>query len=44
MPACIEALAQGEAWIQFAAEVGFPVDYDGTATPAVHRATETAEE
>jgi hypothetical protein len=32
----IEALA--DAWGHLMSEVGFPLDYDGTATPDVHRA------
>lgn len=34
----IEALAS--AWACIAEEVAFPPDYEGTATPAVHRASE----
>jgi hypothetical protein len=40
--ASIEALAS--AWARIAEEVEFPADYEGTATPAAHRASETVQE
>lgn len=41
-PTDIETLAN--AWAQLAREVGFPIDYEGTATPAAHRASEAIQE
>ena len=38
----IEALAS--AWAQIVEEAEFPADYEGTATPAVHRASEAIQE
>ena len=38
----IEALAS--AWAQIAEEAEFPADYEGTATPAAHRASEAIQE
>ena len=38
----IETLAS--AWAQLAEEVGFPADYDGTATPEAHQASEAVQE
>lgn len=38
----IEALAS--AWAQIAKEVEFPADYEGTATPAAHQASEAIQE
>lgn len=38
----IEALAS--AWARIAKEAAFPPDYEGTATPAVHRASEAIQE
>ena len=41
-PTDIETLAG--AWAQLIGEVGFPTDYDGTATPEAHRASEAIQE
>ena len=41
-PTDIETLA--DAWAQLVGEVGFPTDYDGTATPEAHRAGEAIQE
>jgi hypothetical protein len=38
----IEALAS--AWAQITEEAEFPADYEGTATPAAHRASEAIQE
>ena len=38
----IEALAN--AWARIVEEAEFPADYEGTATPAVHRASEAIQE
>ena len=38
----IEALAS--AWARIAEEAEFPADYEGTATPETHRASETIQE
>lgn len=38
----IEALAS--AWAQIAEEAGFPADYEGTASPEAHRASEAIQE
>lgn len=38
----LDALAT--AWAQIMAEAGFPLDYEGTGTPDVHRATEAMQE
>ncbi len=38
----IEALAS--TWAQIAEEAEFPADYEGTATPAAHRASEAIQE
>jgi hypothetical protein len=38
----IEALAS--AWLRITEEAKFPQDYEGTATPEVHRATEDLQE
>ena len=38
----IEALAS--AWARIAEEAEFPADYEGTATPAAHRASEAIQE
>jgi len=38
----IEAL--GSAWARLAEEAGFPADYEGTASPEAHRASETIQE
>ena len=40
--ASIEALAN--AWAQSAEEVGLPANYEGTATPAAHQASEAIQE
>ncbi|HMW19019.1 MAG TPA: hypothetical protein PK981_13055 [Accumulibacter sp.] len=40
--ASIEALAN--AWAQIAEEVGLPANYEGTATPAAHQASEAIQE
>ncbi len=41
-PSSIETLAH--AWARIAKEAGFPADYEGTATPAAHRASEAIQE
>lgn len=41
-PTNIEKLSG--AWEQLAEEVGFPADYEGTATPEAHRASEAIQE
>lgn len=41
-PANIETLSG--AWAQLAGEVGLPADYEGTATPEAHRASEAIQE
>jgi hypothetical protein len=38
----IEALAS--AWARIAEEAGFPADYEGTASPEAHRASEAIQE
>lgn len=38
----IEALAS--AWARIAEEAEFPADYEGTATPQAHRASEAIQE
>jgi hypothetical protein len=38
----IEALAS--AWARIAKEAGFPPDYEGTASPEAHRASEAIQE
>lgn len=32
------------AWARFAGEVGFPADYEGTASPEAHQASEAIQE
>ncbi|MFZ2391176.1 hypothetical protein [Rhodoferax sp.] len=41
-PANIEKLSG--AWAQLGGEVGFPVDYEGSASPDAHRASEVIQE
>ena len=42
IPTDIETLAS--AWAQLAEEVGFPTDYEGTASPEAHQASEAIQE
>ena len=41
-PPSIEALAS--AWARIAEEAGFPADYEGTASPEAHQASEAIQE